>query len=161
MEGTSHPTQRSFNPYSENGGTILAVAGADFCVIAGDTRQTQGYSIQTRYAPKVFRLYVFPMPTCSSLVVLFFLAQNRQGRTCCKRFRCRREHVRQESPPTFRGVYTILVDDLDPQRSMLVVSPRSCKRYANSCHRTSYSNNALCTPFLPILRLQYSRGNRG
>jgi len=50
------PQQRQFNPYSENGGTILAVAGADFTVIAGDTRQSEGYSIQTRYAPKVFRL---------------------------------------------------------------------------------------------------------
>ena len=49
---------RQFNPYSENGGTILAIAGADFSVIAGDTRQSEGYSIQTRYAPKVFRLYV-------------------------------------------------------------------------------------------------------
>jgi len=49
-------TQRQFNPYSENGGTILAIAGADFSVIAGDTRQSEGYSIQTRYAPKVFRL---------------------------------------------------------------------------------------------------------
>ncbi|KAJ7776856.1 20S proteasome subunit [Mycena maculata] len=50
------PQQRQFNPYSENGGTILAIAGANFSVIAGDTRQTDGYSIQTRYAPKVFRL---------------------------------------------------------------------------------------------------------
>ncbi|KAH8109763.1 nucleophile aminohydrolase [Phellopilus nigrolimitatus] len=50
------PMQRHFNPYSENGGTILAIAGADFSVIAGDTRQTEGFNIQTRYAPKVFRL---------------------------------------------------------------------------------------------------------
>jgi len=50
------PIQRQFNPYSDNGGTILAIAGADFSVIAGDTRQSEGYSIQTRYAPKVFRL---------------------------------------------------------------------------------------------------------
>ena len=52
--------QRQFNPYSDNGGTILAIAGADFTVIAGNTRQSEGYSIQTRYAPKVFRLCVFP-----------------------------------------------------------------------------------------------------
>jgi len=52
----AHPQQRQFNPYSENGGTILAIAGANFSVIAGDTRQSEGYSIQTRYAPKVFRL---------------------------------------------------------------------------------------------------------
>ena len=54
------PSQRQFNPYSENGGTILAIAGQDFSVVAGDTRQSEGYSIQTRYAPKVFRLCVFP-----------------------------------------------------------------------------------------------------
>jgi 20S proteasome alpha/beta subunit len=58
MSAIANPQQRQFNPYTENGGTILAVAGADFTVIAGDTRQSEGYSIQTRYAPKVFRLYV-------------------------------------------------------------------------------------------------------
>jgi 20S proteasome subunit beta 6 len=52
----TQPMQQAFNPYTENGGTILAIAGADFSVIAGDTRQSEGYSIQTRYAPKVFRL---------------------------------------------------------------------------------------------------------
>jgi len=50
------PQQHQFNPYSENSGTILAIAGADFSVIAGDTRQSEGYNIQTRYAPKVFKL---------------------------------------------------------------------------------------------------------
>ncbi|KAJ3506017.1 hypothetical protein NMY22_g17382 [Coprinellus aureogranulatus] len=53
---TQQPQQHAFNPYTENGGTILAIAGADFTVIAGDTRQSEGYSIQTRYAPKVFKL---------------------------------------------------------------------------------------------------------
>ncbi|KAL4065916.1 nucleophile aminohydrolase, partial [Scleroderma citrinum] len=52
----TRPSERSFNPYTENGGTILAIAGADFSVVAGDTRQSEGFSIQTRYAPKVFRL---------------------------------------------------------------------------------------------------------
>lgn len=56
MLDMSTPQQREFNPYSSNGGTILAIAGADFSVIAGDTRQSEGYSIQTRYAPKVFKL---------------------------------------------------------------------------------------------------------
>ena len=45
-----------FYPYSDNGGSILAIAGKDFSVIAGDTRQTEGYSIQTRYARKVWQL---------------------------------------------------------------------------------------------------------
>jgi 20S proteasome subunit beta 6 len=58
MSAIANPQQRQFNPYAENGGTILAIAGADFTVIAGDTRQSEGYNIQTRYAPKVFRLSV-------------------------------------------------------------------------------------------------------
>ncbi|KZT02936.1 N-terminal nucleophile aminohydrolase, partial [Laetiporus sulphureus 93-53] len=40
-----------------NGGIILAIVGKDFTVIAGDTHQSEGYSIQTRCAPNVFRLY--------------------------------------------------------------------------------------------------------
>jgi len=56
MSAIANSQQRGFNPYTENGGTILAVAGADFTVVAGDTRQSEGYNIQTRYAPKVFRL---------------------------------------------------------------------------------------------------------
>lgn len=58
MSPVAQPTTRDFNPYAENGGTILAIAGLDFAVVAGDTRQSEGYSIQTRYAPKVFRLCV-------------------------------------------------------------------------------------------------------
>ncbi|MCO5561015.1 hypothetical protein L7F22_014636 [Adiantum nelumboides] len=50
------PVSHAFSPYTDNGGSIMAVAGADFCVIAGDTRQSEGYNIQTRYKPKVFRL---------------------------------------------------------------------------------------------------------
>ncbi|RKO89514.1 nucleophile aminohydrolase [Blyttiomyces helicus] len=48
--------ERRFSPYTENGGTTLAVAGEDFCVIAGDTRQSEGYHINSRYAPKVYQL---------------------------------------------------------------------------------------------------------
>jgi 20S proteasome alpha/beta subunit len=74
MSAIAIPQQRQFNPYAENGGTILAIAGADFTVIAGDTRQSDGYNIQTRYAPKVFRLSVLNCAItlfCSSLKHLF------------------------------------------------------------------------------------------
>jgi len=56
MGPTEQPIGRQFNPYSDNGGTILAVSSNDFCVVASDTRQSEGYSIQTRYAPKCFQL---------------------------------------------------------------------------------------------------------
>ncbi|THU87380.1 N-terminal nucleophile aminohydrolase [Dendrothele bispora CBS 962.96] len=57
MVSLSRGNSQQFNtPYSENGGTILAVAGSKFCVIAGDTRKSNAYNNETRYAPKLFRL---------------------------------------------------------------------------------------------------------
>ena len=47
------PIEHSFNPYADNGGTILGIAGADFAVLAGDTRQTTDYSINTRTDHKI------------------------------------------------------------------------------------------------------------
>lgn len=52
----SVPIEHRFSPYTDNGGTIVAVAGKDFCVIAGDTRQSEGYSINSRNVPKCFPL---------------------------------------------------------------------------------------------------------
>jgi 20S proteasome subunit beta 6 len=34
----------------------LGISGSDFTIIAGDTRSVSGYSINTRYAPKVFKI---------------------------------------------------------------------------------------------------------
>jgi len=48
--------EHSFYPYTDNGGSTLAIAGSDFAIIAGDTRSTSGYNINTRYAPKVFKI---------------------------------------------------------------------------------------------------------
>ncbi|KAK9421606.1 hypothetical protein SUNI508_05536 [Seiridium unicorne] len=48
--------EHRFNPYTDNGGSTLAVAGKDFAIMAGDTRLTAGYSINTRFAPKVFKI---------------------------------------------------------------------------------------------------------
>ncbi|KAI1466654.1 N-terminal nucleophile aminohydrolase [Daldinia caldariorum] len=48
--------EHRFNPYTDNGGSTLAIAGADFAIMAGDTRLTSGYSINTRYSPKVFKI---------------------------------------------------------------------------------------------------------
>jgi 20S proteasome subunit beta 6 len=41
--------------------TTVAVAGEDFCIVASDTRQSLGYTINSRYAPKAFELYVKPI----------------------------------------------------------------------------------------------------
>jgi len=51
-----NPTQHAFSPYSSNGGTIVGISGEDFCVLAGDTRLSQGYEIMSRTEPKVTQL---------------------------------------------------------------------------------------------------------
>ncbi|EHL03312.1 N-terminal nucleophile aminohydrolases (Ntn hydrolases) [Glarea lozoyensis ATCC 20868] len=48
--------EHSFYPYTDNGGSTLAISGNDFTIIAGDTRSTSGYNINTRYSPKVFKI---------------------------------------------------------------------------------------------------------
>lgn len=52
----SGPVQHNFNPYAMNGGTILGISGEDFCVIAGDTRLSEGYEIMSRTEPKLTEL---------------------------------------------------------------------------------------------------------
>lgn len=42
--------------YADNGGSTLGITGSDFAILAGDTRSTSGYNINTRYAPKVFKI---------------------------------------------------------------------------------------------------------
>ncbi|XP_030853704.1 proteasome subunit beta type-1 [Strongylocentrotus purpuratus] len=52
-----HPVeQQRFNPYTFNGGTIMAMAGDDYAIIASDTRLSEGFSIHTRDSPKNYRL---------------------------------------------------------------------------------------------------------
>jgi len=48
--------EHRFSPYADNGGSTLGITGNDFTIIAGDTRSTNGYSINSRYAPKVFKI---------------------------------------------------------------------------------------------------------
>ena len=46
-----------WSPYDNNGGTCVAVAGADYAVIAADMRMSTGFSILSREASKMIKLY--------------------------------------------------------------------------------------------------------
>lgn len=50
---TDVPYQHGFSPYDFNGGTVAAVSGEDYCVIAADTRLSSGYEILSRNVTKL------------------------------------------------------------------------------------------------------------
>jgi len=52
----SGPRQAYFSPYAFNGGTLLALAGEDYCIVATDTRLSEGFSIHSRNCPKARKL---------------------------------------------------------------------------------------------------------
>ncbi|XP_028518345.1 proteasome subunit beta type-1-A [Exaiptasia diaphana] len=59
------PVQHYFSPYAFNGGTVLAISGEDFAVIASDTRLSQGFQIHTRDSPKLYKLTKSTVLGCS------------------------------------------------------------------------------------------------
>lgn len=47
-------TMAEFNPYSDNGGTCVAIAGKGFAVIGADTRHSEGYLINSRTSSRLY-----------------------------------------------------------------------------------------------------------
>ncbi|KJP87178.1 hypothetical protein AK88_03225 [Plasmodium fragile] len=47
---------KRWNPYVDNGGTVIGVTGKDYVILAADTRLSLSYSIYTRHCPKISKL---------------------------------------------------------------------------------------------------------
>ena len=86
----------SSNRYTDNGGSTLAIAGDEFAIVAGDTRHTAGYSINSRYSPKVFKIGGSTSDQSDATIVLSVVGFAADGEalkerldTACKMYRYR------------------------------------------------------------------------
>ncbi|PNF39466.1 Proteasome subunit beta type-1 [Cryptotermes secundus] len=59
------PKSIPFVPYADNGGSVVAIAGDDYVLVASDTRLSSGFSIYTREQSKLFRLSDTTVLGCS------------------------------------------------------------------------------------------------
>lgn len=50
------PLGRHFEPYQNNGGTVVAVSGPDYSIVASDTRYSLGYSIPARNVSRILKM---------------------------------------------------------------------------------------------------------
>lgn len=71
--------------YTDNGGSTLGIAGATFTILAGDTRSTSGYNINTRYAPKLFKIGGEGPSNAGSRIVLSVVGFAADGRALKER----------------------------------------------------------------------------
>ncbi|KAK7815299.1 hypothetical protein U0070_019143, partial [Myodes glareolus] len=70
-----------FSPYTFNGGTVLAIAGEDFSIVASDTRLSEGFSIHTRDSPKCYKLTDKTVIGCSGFHGDYYKHSNNKAMT--------------------------------------------------------------------------------
>jgi 20S proteasome subunit beta 6 len=77
------PVNNGFYPYTDNGGSSLAIAGDDYCILGSDTRHSTGYVINTRCYSKAYKL--------TDKAVFVFNGFNADGLTLVKKLKQRIE----------------------------------------------------------------------
>jgi hypothetical protein len=60
----------AFEPYADNGGTVVGIAGRDYCMIAADTRLADGYGISSRNISRIYKARAFRRNHVWSLFLL-------------------------------------------------------------------------------------------
>ena len=148
-----------FNPYTDNGGSVVAIAGQDFSVIACDTRHTAGYSINTLYAPRSFQSV--------DNVVVWVVGYMADGKNLTQRLQQRLEwyHHQHNKPMSVHAVarliqtmlygkrffpyyVTTLVAGIDEKGVGAVYSFDPVGSYEREWCRSAGSAAALIMPFL-------------
>lgn len=61
-----------FDPYIDNGGTIIGLAGKDYVIIASDTRLSNQYMIQSRNISRIFKV-IFIHNHCGYIFYVYVL----------------------------------------------------------------------------------------
>ena len=67
-------TERRFSPYSDNGGSVVAIAGEDFCVIASDTRFAEINHYKGYVSKIAIDYFTFFQCTTVCYTIIFFIA---------------------------------------------------------------------------------------
>jgi 20S proteasome alpha/beta subunit len=50
--------ESKFDPYKDNGGTVVGIAGKDYCIIASDSRLSEKYLIRSRNVSRIFEVRI-------------------------------------------------------------------------------------------------------
>lgn len=65
-----------FDPYVDNGKTVVGLAGKGFCILASDTRLSEQYSIRSRNTSSVFKVTIFKLTWICSVLHVSTMQKN-------------------------------------------------------------------------------------
>jgi len=60
----------NFQPYADNGGTVVGISGPDYCVLAADSRLSDKYMIHSRDFSRLYPVRPYKS-ICEMIFVIF------------------------------------------------------------------------------------------